>query len=313
MAYIYDLADTWNASGTTFTGIKLNVADTASAAGSLLMDLQVGGSSKVSVRKDGRIFVEALQGPGNSGFIEFNQAGAAMSFGGGGSGSNRITYINVSGGTERFALSSALPFGWSSTSAASGTLDTILLRDAANTLAQRNGVNAQAFNLYNTYTDASNYERGFMRWVSNVLQIGSDKLGTGTARGLEFHTNGINRMEIQSDGSVKVKSTYFYNHPTSGGSVGIWTATTTPYLGTESNHPFSFRTNNIERLALDTVGSVRVSTALTVATLPGTPLVGMMARVTNATTPVVGMTVTGGGAAAALCWYNGANWTVIGV
>jgi hypothetical protein len=152
-----------------------------------------------------------------------------------------------------------------------------------------------------------------MKWVSNALQIGSDKLGTGTARGLEFHTNGINRMEIQSDGSVKVKSTYFYNHPTSGGSVGIWTATTTPYLGTESNHPFAFRTNNIERLALDTVGSVRVSTALTVATLPASPLVGMMARVTDATSPTVGSTVTGGGAAAALCWYNGTNWTVIGV
>ena len=38
MAYIYDLADTWNASGTTFTAIKMNVTDTASATASLLMD-----------------------------------------------------------------------------------------------------------------------------------------------------------------------------------------------------------------------------------------------------------------------------------
>ncbi len=29
--------------------------------------------------------------------------------------------------------------------------DVVLIRDAANTLAQRNGTNAQAFNLYNTY------------------------------------------------------------------------------------------------------------------------------------------------------------------
>jgi hypothetical protein len=57
----------------------------------------------------------------------------------------------------------------------------------------------------------------------------------------------------------------------------------------------------------------QVATALTVATLPGTPAVGMVARVTDATAPAVGTTVAGGGAAAALCWYNGASWSVIGV
>jgi hypothetical protein len=57
----------------------------------------------------------------------------------------------------------------------------------------------------------------------------------------------------------------------------------------------------------------QTATAHTVATLPGTPAVGMIARVTNATAPVVGTTVAGGGAAAALVWYNGANWSVIGV
>jgi hypothetical protein len=72
-------------------------------------------------------------------------------------------------------------------------------------------------------------------------------------------------------------------------------------------------TDSVSRLALDTTGSVRVVTGLTVATLPGTPAVGMIARVTNATAPAVGSTVTGGGSAAALVWYNGTNWTVLGV
>lgn len=44
---------TWLDSGTTYTHWKANVTDTASAAASLLMDLQVGGVSKFSVRKDG--------------------------------------------------------------------------------------------------------------------------------------------------------------------------------------------------------------------------------------------------------------------
>lgn len=172
MAYIYDLSDTWAASGTVFTGIKLNVTDTASAAGSLLMDLQVGGSSLFSVRKNG-----------TSVHASISIGGAA--FGGDGnwwSGNN----LNV-------ASVSVLSFG---------PADTVLRRDAANTLAQRNGVNAQAFNLYNTYTDASNYERGFMRFVSNTLRIGTEKLGTGAARGLEFQTDGVTRLTISDTGGV---------------------------------------------------------------------------------------------------------------
>jgi len=41
--------------------------------------------------------------------------------------------------------------------------------------------------------------------------------------------------------------------------------------------------------------------------------VGQIARVTDASAPVIGSTVLGGGGTAALCWYNGTNWTVIGV
>ena len=55
MADIFNLTDTWNSSGTTFTSIKMNVTDTASAAGSLLQDLQVGGVSKYSVSKNGNL------------------------------------------------------------------------------------------------------------------------------------------------------------------------------------------------------------------------------------------------------------------
>lgn len=50
-----DSSVTWNSGATAFTGWKLNVTDTASAAGSLLLDLQVGGVSKFSVRKDGLV------------------------------------------------------------------------------------------------------------------------------------------------------------------------------------------------------------------------------------------------------------------
>jgi hypothetical protein len=64
------------------------------------------------------------------------------------------------------------------------TPDLVLERDAANTLAQRNGTNAQTFNIYNTYTDASNYERGFLKWDSNSLYLGTEATGTGSNRNL---------------------------------------------------------------------------------------------------------------------------------
>jgi len=47
-----NLTYTWNNVSTTFTGIKYNVTDTASAAGSLLMDLQRGGTTQFAVQKD---------------------------------------------------------------------------------------------------------------------------------------------------------------------------------------------------------------------------------------------------------------------
>lgn len=52
---IYDLTDTWNAGGTTFTAVKMNVTDTASAAGSALIDLQIGGVSQFKVSKAGAV------------------------------------------------------------------------------------------------------------------------------------------------------------------------------------------------------------------------------------------------------------------
>jgi hypothetical protein len=55
MAFIYDLSDTWNAGGTIFTAIKMNVTDTASAAASRLIDLQVGGTTRFGVNKTGQV------------------------------------------------------------------------------------------------------------------------------------------------------------------------------------------------------------------------------------------------------------------
>lgn len=144
-----DLAGTWNTSGTP-TALKLNITNTASNAASLLADLQAGGTSMFKVRVDGRTTINGMVISNVQGFWAAADAAA-------------------------FMLGAAQ--------------DLWLVRDgAANILAQRNGANAQTFRVYNTYTDASNYERGVFNWstTSNVLTIGTSKAGTGSTRNLQF-------------------------------------------------------------------------------------------------------------------------------
>lgn len=51
----------------------------------------------------------------------------------------------------------------------------------------------------------------------------------------------------------------------------------------------------------------------TFANRPGTPVTGMVITVTDSTVNTFGATVAGGGGNTVLAWYNGTNWTVIGV
>lgn len=79
--------------------------------------------------------------------------------------------------------------------------DVFLLRDAANTLALRNAANAQLFRVYNTYTDALNYERGFVGWAANTFYIGTEAAGTGTSRPVILRTGGTDRWRIETSGN----------------------------------------------------------------------------------------------------------------
>lgn len=58
---IHAMTDNWSQGGTTFTGIGMNVTDAASAPDSKLLDLKVGGESKMIVSKTGGLsLAEAL-------------------------------------------------------------------------------------------------------------------------------------------------------------------------------------------------------------------------------------------------------------
>ena len=126
--------------------------------------------------------------------------------------SSAVTYAVNSTNNGMFGTSNALywsVYGTTNMSLLNGQLgipnilsfgtsgDTFLTRDAANILAQRNSTNAQTFRLYNTYTDASNYERLSIDWstTANTATIVTQNAGTGSARNLaigqDLYVNGV--------------------------------------------------------------------------------------------------------------------------
>lgn len=102
-------------------------------------------------------------------------------------GGNFTAAINRSA-TKSFTTTSDGYFAWGNTTINANAIspNATLYSDAADILAQRRTTNAQTFRLYNTFTDASNYERGFFRWNTNVLEIGAEAAGTGTQRTISF-------------------------------------------------------------------------------------------------------------------------------
>lgn len=96
--------------------------------------------------------------------------------------------------------------------------DTRLWRDAAGTLALRNGTNAQAFRLYNTYTDASNYERLAINWASNECRVSMEHGGTGSLRIMEFYQNGTTHRARFHPGNG---SMWLYQEMQLGGTAGV--------------------------------------------------------------------------------------------
>jgi hypothetical protein len=194
---LLNLTGTWNTSGVA-TGLKLNITDTASNASSLLMDLQVAGTSQFNITKTGFAVANRFQGNGyaNS-YITWNGSGGYQFavF----ASNSRILYQATNS-----VLGTINGFGIASTDALSP--DVFLYRDAANTLAQRNGTNAQLFRIYNTYTDASNSEFLSIDWTTtaNTATISTKNLGTGTARDLKI-AGGVNtNIDCGGGGSTKL-------------------------------------------------------------------------------------------------------------
>jgi hypothetical protein len=183
-------SNNWSILGTGF-----GVNAPSGFAGSLL-DLQVGGASQFRIASNGGAVFPApsstritLRG------VDVNSLGVNLTDAG------EFYRFNTSTG---FFVHGISAIGWANGGfTSSGLFDLYLYRDTANTLAQRNGTAAQTSRIYNTFTDATNFERAKIEWASNTLRVGTEKGSAGgTARDMELQTDGTTRITVKASGAI---------------------------------------------------------------------------------------------------------------
>jgi hypothetical protein len=269
-APVLNLAQTWNNGAVTFTGLKYNATSTASGASSLLMDLQVGATSKFKIDKAGNAFVgNPAAGFSNTGIIAL---GAAFGTAGGSSsviaGEQLVVYSSSAKVGEyifgtRLKNNSAFTYEWSSTSLASGATDLTLSRKGA-------------ANLRFGAADAASP-------IAQTLSVQSVVAGTTDGAGQNFTFTGS-----QGTGSGAGGSIIFQVAP--AGSAG------------------SAQNALATAMVIDSVKTVRLGTGYTVATLPAAGTAGRRTYVTDALAPTFLGALTGGGAVVSPVFDNGTAW-----
>lgn len=164
------ITETWNNAAVAFTALDVLVTNTASSGASFLLRIRTGGVERLTLSPVGALIISGTLNTGSSAII--------------GTG-----FVSIGSGVVGIGFPSNYMLQWSSTGLGTGVADLLLLRDAANVLAQRNGVNAQGYRLYNTFTSTTNFERLSIQWASSALtiltEVGS---GGGTIRSLTIGT-----------------------------------------------------------------------------------------------------------------------------
>ncbi len=131
-------------------------------------------------------------------------------------GTPLISFLD--GATTGLTIAGTRPLSWGSSGISSP--DTFLFRDgAANTLALRNGTNAQNLRVYNTINGADS-EFGYIGWSGNILRFVGASSGAGSSRNVSVGT------DTTSSGSVSLMT----------GGTNQWTVNSTGNLSDNGTH-----------------------------------------------------------------------------
>lgn len=101
--------------------------------------------------------------------------------------------VSVStGGTLRASFTTSSLILWNLDLKFGSSYDVVLARIAADHLALVRETNPQKLSVYGTFTDASNYERGYLSAGTTGLIVGHEAAGTGTKREVRVQSNAKN-------------------------------------------------------------------------------------------------------------------------
>jgi hypothetical protein len=189
-------------------------------------------------------------------------------------------------------------------------------------------------NIYGAWTDTSNYERlSISGGASGDSIISTNRTGTGVARGLDVQTDGVSRIYIPaSNAFINVNTNILvFNGSQIRFSTNVrFTSASDGILRITSSSEADFvrlqiggNTDTFPAIARDGAGikftgaaagltsHIKVP-AVAVGSLPSATTAGVGARafVNDATSPVFGSAVTGGGAVAVPVYSDGSAWNV---
>ncbi len=181
------MTQTWNNAAVAFTGLDVNITETAAAGLSTYMRVR-------SSRSAADIFK-----------LQYSQYGTYtdLSLGGTTSDASAFTLRSGYGHAQLYAVSLGLysdsQVGFVLASS-NGTVFTYLTPSAAK-LFQRNSTTAQAFNVCNTYTSTVSFESMSLDWSSDVGRVGTLKGASGgSAREWVLHYDGTEKARVSSSG-----------------------------------------------------------------------------------------------------------------
>lgn len=179
-------------------------------------------------------------------------------------------------------------------------------------LEQRAGTNPQRYNIYNTFTDTSNYELALVAWSSNQLNIGTQSAGTGSNRVVNIGSNPLGNPTAQ----VNIQGVDISFYPLASG-VKAWEMTSAGHLLNGGDNLYDIGASGATRPRDLWLAGAMVPTkgGVVVASLPAASThQGGFAFVTDASTTAIlglGTTVTGGGANKVPVYSDGTNWIIL--
>lgn len=221
------ISKAWSGSGVGETPFLVDATDPGGAAdaASKLLDLRLGGGSKLAVTKQGFINTSyvantptqhvlggwGLASDGNGPVLYGTQAGAHR-ISRTSSASSAGLYLYGIGGEITHLIGSVALGG------PAQDPNTFLVAEAPYVLAQRYGSNAELLRVYETYTNGTTFSRGVFGFRDNasggtgagsastgVLRIGTEKgLDGGTAAAISIVTNGTERIGIAANGDISL-------------------------------------------------------------------------------------------------------------